>query len=137
TREDMATVFEEIERLSVMINMDSPLLIPPHQAGLSHDAWRGVGVTLMDDLRRVQVDSSITAYASMSSAFQQAKASEFNQQVAQYRAAMATNFKPELSKAGWEVFFNRMQPFYNAMIIYVLAGILALLFWINMSETLR
>src|SRR5204862_6869563 len=36
-----------------------------------------------------------------------------------------------------EVFFNQMQPFYNAMVIYVLAGVLACLFWFNLSETLR
>jgi cytochrome c-type biogenesis protein CcsB len=137
TRDDLATVFEEIERLSGVINMGTPLLIPPHQAGLKHDAWREVGVTLLDDLRKGQVDSSITAYAALSSAFQAGDAPEFNRQLVLYHAALGSNFTPELSKAAAEVFFNRMQPFYNAMVIYVLAGILALVFWINMSETLR
>ncbi|HWC58979.1 MAG TPA: hypothetical protein VHC44_04725, partial [Verrucomicrobiae bacterium] len=135
TRDDLATVFEEVERLSNMINMDTPLLIPPHEAGLSHDAWREVGVTLMDDLRKGQTDSSITAYAALASAFQAADAPEFNRQLVLYRSALAPNFTRELSKSDWEVFFNRMQPFYAAMVIYVLAGILALCFWINFSET--
>jgi cytochrome c-type biogenesis protein CcsB len=137
TRDDMATVFEEVERLSVMINMDTPLLIPPHEAGLSHDAWKEMGVTLMDGLRNGKVDSSVTAYAALASAFQASDAQGFNRQLAQYRSALTPNFKPELRKAGWEVFFNRMQPFYNAMVIYILAGVLALIFWFNFFETFR
>ena len=137
TRDDLATVFEEVERLSGVINLDGPLLIPPHEAGLSRDAWRGVGATLMDDLRKGQTDSSITAYAALSGAFQSADAPEFNRQLVLYRSALASNFTRELSKSDWEVFFNRMQPFYAAMVIYVLAGVLALCFWINFSETLR
>jgi cytochrome c-type biogenesis protein CcsB len=137
TRDDMATVFEEIERFSGMINMDTPLLIPPHEAGLTHDAWREVGVTLLDNLRKAQLDSSITAYAALSSAFQGGDSQGFNQQLAQYQAALTPNFKPELRKASSEVFFNRMQPFYNAMVIYILAGICAMIFWFNFSETLR
>ena len=111
TRDDLATVFEEVERFSSMINMDGPLLIPPHEAGLARDSWRDVGTTLMSDLRSGQTDSSITAYAALAAAFQATDAPEFNRQLVLYRSALASNFAPELSKAGAEVFFNRMQPF--------------------------
>ena len=46
-------------------------------------------------------------------------------------------FPRALAKARAEVFFNQMQPFYNAMVIYVLAGLLAIFSWFNLSETLR
>ena len=137
TRDDLATVFEEVERFSSMINMDGPLLIPPHEAGLARDSWRDVGTTLMSDLRSGQTDSSITAYAALASAFQATDAPEFNRQLVLYRSALASNFAPELSKASWEVFFNRMQPFYNAMLVYVLALLFAFGFWLTFSETLR
>jgi cytochrome c-type biogenesis protein CcsB len=137
TRDDMATVFEEVERLSGMISMDTPLLIPPHEAGLSHDAWKEMGVTLLDGLRNGKMDSSVTAYAALASAFQAPDAQEFNQQLVLYRSALTPNFTKELHKAGSEVFFNRMQPFYNAMIIYILAGVLAMIFWFTFSETTR
>ena len=42
-----------------------------------------------------------------------------------------------MTKTRAEVFFNQMQPFYNAMVIYVLAGLLAIFSWFNLSETLR
>jgi cytochrome c-type biogenesis protein CcsB len=88
-------------------------------------------------LRNGKMDSSVTAYAALASAFQASDAQGFNRQLAQYRSALTPNFKPELRKAGWEVFFNRMQPFYNAMVIYILAGVLALIFWFNFFETFR
>ena len=137
TRDDLATVFEEVERFSSMINMDGPLLIPPHEAGLARDSWRDAGTTLMSDLRSGQTDSSITAYAALASALQSTDAPEFNRQLVLYRSALASNFGPELSKASWEVFFNRMQPFYNAMLVYVLALLFAFGFWLTFSETLR
>jgi len=112
-------------------------LVPPREAGLTRDSWRDVGSTLMDGLRVGQTDPSVTQYAALASAFQATDAPEFNRQLVLYRAALASKFSKEVSKAGWETFFNRMQPFYNAMVIYILAGVLALVFWINFSETLR
>ena len=137
TQENLETVLEEVEHLSSVINMGSPLVVPPHQAGLSRDAWKSMGVTLLDGLRSGQTDSSVQAYAGMVSAFQAGDAPEFNRQLTSYRASLAPNFPGELNKARWEVFFNQMQPFYFAMVVYVLAGVLACLFWINLSETLR
>jgi cytochrome c-type biogenesis protein CcsB len=137
TKENLETVFEEIEHLTSVINMGTPLLIPPHQAGLSHDAWKSMGVTLLSGLRDGQTEPSVQTYAAMASAFQAGDAPEFNRQLTAYRASLAPNFSGELNKARWEVFYNQMQPFYGAMVIYVLAGVLACLFWINLSETLR
>ncbi|HXS67483.1 MAG TPA: hypothetical protein VN761_01490, partial [Candidatus Polarisedimenticolia bacterium] len=135
TRDDLATVFEEVEHLNGVIEFGPPLLIPPQEAGLAHDKWRGVGATLMDDLREGRTDSSVAAYAALSSAFQAKDAPAFNQQLVLYRSALAPGFAHELSKSGAEVFFNRMQPFYNAMLVYVLALILAFCFWLTFSET--
>ena len=43
TRDDLATVFEEVEHLSGMASLGGPLLIPPREAGLAHDSWAGRG----------------------------------------------------------------------------------------------
>jgi hypothetical protein len=40
-------------------------------------------------------------------------------------ASLVPTFSRALAKARAEVFFNQMEPFYNAMVIYVLAGLLA------------
>src|SRR6185437_2942859 len=137
TKDELATVFQEIERLNPMINMNPPLVIPPQNAGAPGDTWKGIGTTLMNDLRQARVNPFVNQYAAMASAFKAGDVAQFNQAVTDYRAALAPNFSRPLSKARWEVFFNQMQPFYAAMVIYVLAGVLALVYWIYMSETLR
>jgi ABC-type transport system involved in cytochrome c biogenesis permease subunit len=73
----------------------------------------------------------------MATAFKKGDMSGFNQQLAGYRASLAPDFSAALKKAGHEVFYNQMEPFYKAMVIYVLAGLLACLSWFNLSETLR
>ena len=119
-----------------MLRFEPPLVIPP-SANVSHDSWKRTGTVLLDAMRDGKVDPSVHAYAAMTKAFQAGDSPEFNRQVVLYRELLSSNFAHELSKTGWEVFFNQMQPFYNAMVIYVLAAILVLFFWIFLSETVR
>ena len=49
--------------------------------------------------------------------------------VAGYHAWLGDRFTPQLRKAGREFFFSTLEPFYKAMVIYVLALVLALLSW--------
>jgi len=64
---------------------------------------------------------------------------DFNQAVARYQAWLGDRFTPQLNKAGKEFFFNSFEPFYKALVIYVLALLLALFSWFvsGMSELLR
>ncbi|HEY2081792.1 MAG TPA: cytochrome c biogenesis protein CcsA [Verrucomicrobiae bacterium] len=123
-----------VQQFSTMAQFEPPLVIPPHASG---DAWRRTGDVLMAGLRDGKVDPSVHFYAAMAGAFKAGDSAEFNRQLVLYRESLVTEFPHELSKARAEVFFNQMQPFYNAMIIYVLAGVLAFCFWFNLSETVR
>src|SRR5882724_2111836 len=126
-----------VQQFSSMAQFEPPLVIPPHQAGVAGDSWRRTGDVLIDGLRDGQVDPSVHSYAAMASAYQAGDVGEFNQQLIIYRSSLTTDFSRELSKCRWEVFFNHMQPFYNAMVIYILAGVVACFYWFNFSETLR
>lgn len=125
-----------VQAFSAMTQFDPPLVIPP-QAGSVKDGWKRTGEALMDGMRADTVNPAVLAYAKMATAYQKGDVAEFNRQVVLYRESLASGFSKELRKAGAEAFFNRMQPFYNAMVIYVLAGLLGLFFWFNLSETLR
>jgi len=125
-----------VQEFSSMAQFEPPLIIPPAE-GASRDAWKRTGDALIDGMRDGEVNPAVRAYAAMAAAFQAKDVAEFNRQVVLYRESLSPQFSHELSKAGWEAFFNRMQPFYNAMIIYVLAGLLACVFWFNFSNTFR
>jgi ABC-type transport system involved in cytochrome c biogenesis permease subunit len=126
-----------VERFDVMRRFEPPLLVPPHHSETSRDDWMRMGEALLEGARGETIHSSVRYYAAMASALRQGRADEFNRKVAEYRAFLAPNFAPQLAKAGREVFFNRMQPFYNAMVLYVLAGILAGASWFSLSDVLR
>ncbi len=63
----------------------------------------------------------------MSGALAANQPDEFNAALARLcvRCSSPTQAKA-IAKARAEVFFNQMEPFYNAMVIYVLAGLLAM-----------
>ncbi len=126
-----------VERFDVMTRFEPPLFVPPHHSKVARDDWMRVGEALLEAARGETLHPTVQFYATMASALRQGRVDEFNRTVAEYRAFLAPNFAPELAKAGRELFFNRMQPFYNAMVLYVLAGILAGAFWFSLSEVLR
>jgi ABC-type transport system involved in cytochrome c biogenesis permease subunit len=116
-----------------MAGLQPPLILPP-QSGAN---WTRTGDALLDALRDGKIDPSIKLYAAMADAFKSGNVAGFNGALASYRSSLVPNFTREMQKARNEVFFNRMQPFYNAMVIYVVAALLAIFSWFNLSETLR
>ena len=126
----------QLNRFDGMTRFEPPLVVPPPQPG-DAQGWMRVGEVLLNVARGEPVPAAVRSYAAMGGAFRSGDAAEFNKQVAAYRVALAPEFSAALTKAERETFFNRMQPFYNAMVIYILAGLLACASWFNLSETLR
>ena len=116
-----------------MSGLEPPLIIPP-QTGAD---WSRTGDALLNSMRDGKINPAVKNYAAMADAFKSGNVAGFNSALADYRASLVPNFSREIKKARAEVFFNQMQPFYNAMVIYVLAGLLAIFSWFNLSETLR
>ena len=124
-------------RFQFMAQLDPPLLVPPTQSWQSRNDWSPVGKALISDAAVGTIDPSIQDYAAMVIAFKKGDVNSFNRQLSQYRGFLKSNFSGALKKVDAEVFYNLMEPFYRAMVIYVLAGVLACLSWFNLSETLR
>jgi ABC-type transport system involved in cytochrome c biogenesis permease subunit len=124
----------DIERFQFMANLEPPLLLAP--ANGTRD-WRRMSDALLAAPRpnAGALDSSVLAWAQMAGALAAGKPDVFNQALGVLRANVAST--RAAGKARAEVFFNQMQPFYNAMVIYILAGLLAVFSWFNLSETLR
>jgi ABC-type transport system involved in cytochrome c biogenesis permease subunit len=124
----------ELERFDFMARLEPPLVVPPPDP--SGD-WRRVGTVMLDAAKGEKIDPAVGYYAVMAGAFKNGNVAGFNSALADYRSSLVPNFSHALDKSRAEVFFNQMQPFYNAMVIYVLAGLLAIFSWFNLSETLR
>jgi ABC-type transport system involved in cytochrome c biogenesis permease subunit len=122
-----------ISRFQFMANLEPPLILPP--AGGSD--WRRMGDALLDAPRGMPIDNFARDYAKMAGALAASQPDQFNAAIANLRSQLVPAQSKALAKVRAEVFFNQMEPFYNAMVIYVLAGLLAVFSWFNLSETLR
>ena len=138
-----------IQVFQFMSRLEAPLILPPSSGmgvppvrtgetpvPLSQE-WRRMGDALLDAPRGGAVDAAMRDYAKMAGALAANQPDEFNSALRDYRSSLVPTQAKALAKSRAEVFFNRMQPFYNAMVIYVLAGLLAIFSWFNLSETLR
>lgn len=126
-----------VQRFDAMARFEPPLVVPPHHDDRARDEWMRMGDVLIEAARGETLQPAAKVYATMTSAFRQGRAADFNRAVQDYRASLQAKFTPELTKASREHFFNRMQPFYNSMVIYVLAFLLACFSWFNLSDGLR
>jgi ABC-type transport system involved in cytochrome c biogenesis permease subunit len=122
-----------IQNFQFMSSLEPPLILPPNG---SRD-WRRMGDALLAAPRDVAIDTAVHDFAKMSGALAANQPDEFNAALNDYRSSLVPAQLKAVNKARAEVFFNQMQPFYNAMVIYVLAGLLAIFSWFNLSETLR
>ena len=71
------------------------------------------------------------AYNRIAKAYRAGNAADFNTAVAGYQQELAGAFQPELKKARQEQFFNHVEPFYKAMIIFVCAFLCVLGYWME------
>ena len=91
----------------------------------------------MQTARTGELNPAVKFYAEMVTAYRSDQPADFNQAVAGYRFWLVGRFTPQLRKADQEFFFSTLEPFYKAMVIYVLALVLALFSWFNLSDWLR
>ena len=124
-----------IARFQFMANLEPPLVLPPNGSR----NWRRLGDALLEAPRPngAAVDNFVRDYAKIAGALAANQPDVFNTARADYRSLLVTAQPKALAKARAEAFFNQMQPFYHAMVIYILAGLLGVFSWFNLSETLR
>ena len=122
-----------IQRFQYMSNFEPPLILPPDGT----PEWRRMGDALLAAPRGVPMDAAIRDYAAMAGALTANQPADFNAALKDYQSLLIPTQIKAIAKARAEFFFNQMEPFYNAMVIYLLAGLLAVFSWFNLSETLR
>jgi cytochrome c-type biogenesis protein CcsB len=144
---DKAALDAFIGHLSGYDNVASlahPLLVPPDDPKDKEQQWENAGRALVNvGLGKREMPASMRFYARMATAVTAEKPADFNAALADYRAWLAGKFDGEVNKGRAEVFFNNLQAFLHAMIIYLFAFVLAAIamvavdFMPNASEALR
>jgi ABC-type transport system involved in cytochrome c biogenesis permease subunit len=135
--EDLNRIAAFFRRYGEVSKLADPLIIPP-LPGQPRTAWSDIGTNLLAALRDGEISPPAKFYAAMSTAYKNDQPADFNRAVAGYRVWLQGNdLSTVLQKGDQEFFFNQIEPFYKAMVIYVAALVLGCLFWINLSEWVR
>jgi hypothetical protein len=106
-------------------------------AGTTGDGgWRSVGEALRG-VARGEVVPALVPWARLGVAYAAQDAATFNRLVGEVAALDAGVRQEAVVQGGHEVVFNRAQPFYTGMAIYVLALLVVFVSWLRWGELLR
>lgn len=160
----LTRMLDHAQTYLAMHGMEPPLVVPPHHPERERDNWMRMGEALLESsvpvalLRHlineeqlpeaevsrliaqagtVPLHPSIALFSRMADARVKGDAAGFNAAVAEYAGTLSPTFSLELSKAAREQVFNRAEPFYSAMVLYMVAFVLAGVFWFTLSEPVR
>lgn len=98
-------------------------IIPP--ASPEEKDWKSLVQALHEEKATGQRDRAAQSLLNVLVAYGKNDAEGFNQSLADYRTAVGDRLPPETRTAGFEAFFNRLEPFYLCTLMYALAAILA------------
>ena len=124
---------EQLDEFGKKVEMRMPLVLPP-ATGAADDGWRRSGQALMEAARGAEPNFALAYYARMASTFRSGDIPGFNEAVAKYRTELTGRFDANLQQAAQERFFNDLQAFYKAMLVFVCAFLFAVLFWFRPVE---
>ncbi len=110
--------------------------LPPLK-GQKADAWMSIGEALTAAREGKGVHPGFVPYAQLAQAWQAGDAAAFNMATNQLRAQAEELSSGAVKGAKNEILFNRIQPFYAGLVIYVVALLVLFASWLTAPETLR
>ncbi len=137
---DVADLIQRYERLSDMAYI---LAVPPLPApgsatsATARDQWWSVGASLVHSVSTAKIHPIVKEYALIGDAYRAKNHSLFNQHVDAVASWFAKEMPGVTKRASFEFLFNRLQPFSQSMVLYVLAFLLACISWLGWSRTLN
>ena len=122
-----------IERYENISNMGYILAVPSAQG----PQWHSVGETLVEAVRTGEIHPVVKAYAQIGDAYHVGDQRAFNQGSALLRDWFSKEQPNATKRTSFEFLFNRVDPFTQSMVLYVLAFLLACGSWLGWSRPLN
>ncbi len=126
------------DRYATLAEMAYILPIPPVRAGTGlHGDWISLGQSLLNGASAGGVNPIVKAYALASDAYRKNDSALFNRHVQDLAGWMAKNEPQATSRSAYEFTFNWLEPFYQAMGLYVLVFLLVCVSWVAWTQSLN
>jgi ABC-type transport system involved in cytochrome c biogenesis permease subunit len=105
--------------------------VPPSAASAAPDEWESVGRSVLESISGAAVSPSVRFYSALGQAWRAGRPGNFNQLLQAYRADLGPRHASVFRRCAWESFFNRAEPFYTSLVLYVAAFLLAVVSWLR------
>ncbi|CAN5505324.1 hypothetical protein BH18VER2_BH18VER2_02570 [soil metagenome] len=127
---------EALQNLGFLAETGYFFPIPPFPPNDDPLQWRKMGESLITFLSSGKLHPAVGVWATLATTYAANDPAAFNRTVETYSAQLRQDLPRRVFKAKVEAVFNQLQPFYSAMVIYVLIFILAAGSWLAWPQTL-
>jgi ABC-type transport system involved in cytochrome c biogenesis permease subunit len=127
-------VAQFIQRYQKLAEMAYVLVVPPPQP---QGEWHSIGESLVQSIAKGKIDPVAKMYAQIGDAYRANNRSLFNQHADLLASALAKEQSSATRRTSFEFLFNRVDPFTNSMVLYVLAFLLACGSWLGWNRPLN
>ena len=103
--------------------------LPPETTAVNAE-WTSTGVSLLRLSSGNQLNPFLAGYAELASAWRTGDTARFEQNAHDLIARFERTVPVEADRASFERMFNRLQPFYNCSILYLIVFLLACASWL-------
>jgi ABC-type transport system involved in cytochrome c biogenesis permease subunit len=110
--------------------------VPNPNGNTDSDRWWHISDALLNAAATGRVAYPAILYSRLISAYRSGDAAGFNRFLGEYQAYLDRTIPGQLARPRLEYWFNQAQPFLQAMILYVIVLILALISWLKWPQTL-
>jgi ABC-type transport system involved in cytochrome c biogenesis permease subunit len=142
-KSQLNNVAELMQRYEQLADMSYILAVPPSRApgsansATADDKWRSVGASLVRSVSTAKIDPIVMQYARIGDAYRAGDHPLFNQHVDALASWFAKEMPGATRRTSFEFLFNRLQPFFQSMWLYVVAFLFACLSWLGWHRPLN
>jgi ABC-type transport system involved in cytochrome c biogenesis permease subunit len=135
-KDQLALLKTSLARYESQAQRSHMLLVAPPKGGKPAD-WLATGTALIRVVSPASIPPSVTAFAELSDAFRAGSHDRFTQTAMAYADSLNQAHPEWTGRSAYEVRFNHMEPFYQSMVLYVGAFLLACGSWLVCPKGMR
>ena len=134
--QDLERIFFFAERYQNLGKLKYAYAIPNPNGTTQSDRWQHISQALLSAVATGTLPEPVMIYGRLISAYRSGDVDGFNQVIREYREYLERTIPREVKMSELEFFFNQAQPFLQAMVLYLIVFLFALVSWLKWPKTL-
>jgi ABC-type transport system involved in cytochrome c biogenesis permease subunit len=136
-KEDLERILFFTQRYRDLGELKYAYAIPNPNGTTETDRWQHISEALLSAIASGKVSYPALMYGRLISDYRSEDVDGFNQTINEYNQYLEKTTPQELNRSHLEFVFNQAQPFLQAMALYFIVFVLALISWLKWPKTLQ